>query len=309
MRRTLARGCLGSAALVVALILSATAFVYVQAKRAPTGRPVYVALGSSFAAGPALGSLQSGSPLLCARTEGNYPRRLARLLRLPLVDRSCGGATTAHVLRGGQFFQPPQVDAVNRETRLVTVTVGGNDVGYVGDLSLLAARRSDGPFGWVVRRFWSGPAETRDYARLHAELVALIRAARARAPAARIVVATYPAILPPRGTCARLGLAADEVASMRVVAARLAATTRAAAAEGGATLVDMDAIGAAHHACAAVPWTNGQARLLDAPFHPTAAGAEATARAIAAALKGSPAAVPAVGEDDAAGHQAGRVRR
>lgn len=252
MRRA-AKGCLGVVALIVALALVATAVVFVQARRTPAGRPIYVALGSSFAAGPALGPLQDGSPLLCARTVGNYPRRLARLLDLPLVDMSCGGAITAHLLRGGQLFQRAQVRVVGPGTRLVTITVGGNDVGYVGDLSLLAARRSDGPFGWAVRHLWGGPARTRDYAGLHAELLALIRAVRARAPAAWIVVATYPAILPSRGTCARLGLSEADAASMRPVAARLTATTRSAAEQGGATLVDMGAIGAAHDACATVP--------------------------------------------------------
>lgn len=283
MRRA-AKGCLGAGLAVAALLVVVAAVVAVQARRTPAGPPVYVALGSSFAAGPALGPLQAGSPWLCARTVGNYPRRLAALLHLPLVDRSCGGATTVHLLRGGQFLQGPQVEAVGADTRLVTITVGGNDVGYVGDLSLLAARRSPRPFGWAVRRLWRGPARERDYAGLRADLLALIGAVRARAPAARIVVATYPAILPPHGTCARIGLTETEAARMRAVAARLTATTRGAARQGGATLVDMGAIGAAHHACAPSPWTNGQAALLDAPFHPNRPGAAATAAAIAAAL-------------------------
>ena len=50
-----------------------------------------------------------------------------------MVDVSCSGATTAHILKrwGGL---PPQIDAVTPAARLVTVTIGGNDVGYVGGL-------------------------------------------------------------------------------------------------------------------------------------------------------------------------------
>src|SRR3546814_10104713 len=50
-----------------------------------------------------------------------------------LVDRSCSGATTSHVL-GPWGDIPPQIESVNADTRLVTVTIGGNDLNYVGNL-------------------------------------------------------------------------------------------------------------------------------------------------------------------------------
>jgi lysophospholipase L1-like esterase len=55
---------------------------------------------------------------------------------------SCGGAVTRHLLHGGQYFQGPQIRTITRGTRLVTLTIGGNDVGYVADLSMLAARNT-----------------------------------------------------------------------------------------------------------------------------------------------------------------------
>lgn len=308
-RHWIGRGCGLPALLLVGLMVIAVGLAAAQGRRAPAGIPHYVALGSSFAAGAGLGRRQDRSPWLCARSVGGYPPRLARLLGIALVDMSCGGATVVHLLHGGQFFQGPQLRAVDARTRLVTLTAGGNDVGYVGDLSLLAARNAGGLFGWLVARTWGGPARVRDYAGLEARLVQTIRTARRLAPRATIVVATYPAILPPRGTCAGLGLTIAEADRMRAVAERLRQVTATAAARGGALLVDMQRLGAAHHACAVNPWTRGQAALLDGPFHPTLAGAAATARAIHAAVRALPAAVAPVGEHDAARHQARRVRR
>ena len=305
------RGCLGLLAVLVVAVIGSVAFAYAQAQRTPPGEPAYVALGSSFAAGAGLGDLQDGSPLLCARSVGGYPQLLARKLKLPIVDMSCGGAVAKHLLRGGQFFQGPQVRVIDKDTRLVTITAGGNDVGYVGDLSMLAVRNTDSIFGRLVRTFWGGPKtlEQRRFETLQSELAQTIRDVRLRAPHARIVVATYPTILPPTGTCPLLSLSAAEATSMRKVGDRLAQVTREAARAGGAAIVDMHTLGAKHDACSEAPWVNGWTNGGIAPFHPTSLGAKATADAIAQALGKSPAAVTAVRENDAAGHQAGRVGR
>lgn len=286
MKRQLKRGCLGLVLILLALAVAALAFAFYQGKRTPGGRPEYVALGSSYAAGAGLGPLQDGSPLLCARSVGGYPQQLAQLRGLSIVDMSCGGGKTRHLLRGGQYFQGPQVRVIGAVTRLVTVTVGGNDIGYVGDLSMLAARNSTSLFGRLSKLFWSGPSSPaeRNYAALRDEMIATLRDIHARAPKARIVVATYPTLLPPKGTCPRLGLTEAEAALMRRVGDDLAAITRSAAKQGGALLVDMHVLGAAHHVCSASPWANGWANGGVAPFHPNAAGAEASAKAISDAL-------------------------
>jgi hypothetical protein len=137
-----------------------------------------------------------------------------------------------------------------------------------------------------VRHFWSGPSANseRNYPQMHAELISLLRGIQARAPDATIVVATYPTILPPAGTCRRLGLTEAEATGMRRVGNQLAAITRSAARQGGAMLVDMHLIGVNHHACSSNPWTRGWENGGIAPFHPTHAGARATADAISHAL-------------------------
>lgn len=276
-------GCLWLMVLIGGLIVLALAIAVFQGRRTPKGQPDYVALGSSFAAGADLGPLQRGSPLLCARSINGYPQQLARRLHLSIVDMSCGGAVTRHLLEGGQVFQGAQIRIITPQTRLVTVTVGGNDIGYIGDLSLLAARKDDTVFGWLIRTFWRGPKPEvdRDYAKLDRELRETLRAIRSKAPQAMVVVAAYPAVLPQHGACARLALTSQEADQMRRVGDRLAAVTRAAAAAEGATFVDMNKIGRDHGACSPDPWTRGWRDAGAAPFHPTARGAQATAAAIA----------------------------
>src|SRR5262250_1331586 len=80
----------------------------------------YVALGSSFAAGPGI-ETQLGS---CSRSDHNYAHLVAAALELELTDVSCGGATTANILDTPQGGATPQLAAVGADTALVTVTIG-----------------------------------------------------------------------------------------------------------------------------------------------------------------------------------------
>jgi lysophospholipase L1-like esterase len=306
MRRALAKGCGLLVMILLVVAVAGIGILAMQGRRTPAGTPVYVALGSSYAAGAGLGTLQTGSPIACARSIAGYPQQLAAMLKLPIVDMSCGGAVTGNLLRGGQFFQGPQIRVIDARTRLVTITVGGNDVGLVGDLSMMAMREAGGAPGWLTGRLWSGPKllGQRDFTKLHRELLELIHAIRVRAPRAAIVVASYPHILPAAGTCPQIRLSDAEADLMRPVERTLADTTRAAAAEGGAIFIDMHALGAGHDACSAAPWIHGWSKLSAAPFHPTLDGAKATAAAIAAAL---PAGITAIGEHDASGHQTGGI--
>ena len=91
----------------------------------------YVALGSSMAAGPGIRPRAEGAPLCSGRSARNYPHLVAERLSLELVDVTFSGATTAHLLADHQRGRPPQITALDGSEDLVTVTVGGNDVGYV----------------------------------------------------------------------------------------------------------------------------------------------------------------------------------
>ena len=91
----------------------------------------YVALGSSMAAGPGIRPRAAGSPWRAMRSAGNYPHVIARRTGAELIDVTYSGATTSHLLTDSQNGAPPQIQALDGTEDLVTVTIGGNDVGYV----------------------------------------------------------------------------------------------------------------------------------------------------------------------------------
>jgi lysophospholipase L1-like esterase len=244
----------------------------------------YVALGSSMAAGPGIAPRVAGSPLRAARSERNYPHLVARVLELDLVDVTYSGATTANLLTEPQYGAPPQVDVLNGTETVVTITIGGNDVGYVPALMAAALPR-------VMRRLPVVGPGIRSALDLGAREVALetVGAAlrtvgetvRTRAPRARVVFVDYLSVLPPHGTPAPPLTAADADLGW-YVAEQLEEVTGSAAAAAGCEIVRAGAASRHHHAWSTQPWTmgavgagNAVASLLNrrpAPFHPNAAG-------------------------------------
>lgn len=280
-----------SAIVVLVLIITGTlllvGFFFYQARQKPDMSGPYVALGSSYAAGLGLGARVPGSPFACQRGDKSYPRELAGILGLPLADMTCSGATVAQVLRGGQFFLGPQIDAIGPNTRLVTISAGGNDVGYIGDLTAIAYRRRGGVIGGSVGLFWGGArtVDDRPFQALERDMRSTLMEVRERAPKARILVVTYSAILPPHGTCDRIGISEKEAELMRQIADRLSDVTRSAALESGASVIDLATLSVGHDACSEIPWVNGAQPEQGAAFHPTFAGTRAAAQIIAGALK------------------------
>ena len=269
-----------------AFAIGASAIVQ-QAPEPPVANSFYVALGSSFAAGVGLGDRAPGSSLVSQRSSFGYPQQLARLLKVPsFTDVTSSGSTVVQVLHGGQTSLGPQIDALGPDTRLVTITAGGNDVQYIGDLLMIASMNHSGSVGNIAQKVWKQPrpANQRNFEALRANLKETLLEVMRRSPRARIVVVTYPAVLPASGTCMALGITEQQAALMRPVADRLAAIMRDAAANAGATTVDMAMLSAGHDACSADPWVNGSRPTLGAAFHPTMAGARATAEAIAEAI-------------------------
>lgn len=280
-RRRVARIATASLGTISIIVLGVFAFLYWQGSRAPATNGQYVALGSSFAAGIGLGPRVSGSPLHCLRTAAGYPSLIAHRTGLRLVDMTCSGSTSAHILDGGQLMLGPQLAAVGPQTRLVTVTTGGNDVHYIGDL--MAA---SGSMGGLVS--WLGgpisPAADRPYERVAANLRQIVQQVRIKAPKARIVLVSYPTIMPVQGNCAATGVSDAQARISRDVASRLAAATRRVAHDEGTLLVDMALLSTGHDVCSHNQWVNGADPKHGTAFHPNAAGSAATASAIIKAL-------------------------
>lgn len=104
----------------------------------------YVAMGDSFSSGEGNPPFEYGTDTggtnenRCHRSPQAYPRLLQSDSSLelgPTAFVACSGATTADVLYGGSgegnWSEGPQVDALSEDTEIVTITIGGNDVGFV----------------------------------------------------------------------------------------------------------------------------------------------------------------------------------
>ena len=241
----------------------------------------YVALGSSFAAGPGIAT-QLGN---CGRSDQNYPHLVAAALELTLTDVSCGGATTGNILDTPQGSAAPQLAAVSADTALVTVTIGGNDITYSAS----------------TRRCGGAAADDRCAAKLdHARiaglvaqlpdrLAAVLEAIRGRAPNAVIVMATYPRVVPAAAErCAGVGLTADDADYFATLGQQLEDAMVGAANAKQALVADTYVRGKGHGPCADAGdrWVNGAVPAASgAPFHPTASGHQEMARLVLAALR------------------------
>jgi lysophospholipase L1-like esterase len=264
---------LAAAYLVLALI---AACAREPAQDGATG-PKYVAMGSSFAAGPGIAQPVEAAPARCGRSEDNYAHQLARLRGLHLVDVSCAGATTRHVI--GRWNElPAQIDAVDAATQLVTVTIGGNDLGYVDGLfkgaECMGARGAGCPAE-------PAPSEAA-YAELEQRMSRIASEVRRRAPSARLIFVDYVTVLPEHELCAATPLSAAQAEASRTIARRLAEITARTAEQNGAEVLRLSELSREHHACAAEPWLNGYLPrgASGASYHLNLAGMTAAAAAL-----------------------------
>jgi hypothetical protein len=243
----------------------------------------YVSLGSSYAAGPGVGSPDPASGK-CARSLSNYARQLAANRHLLLVDVACSGATIANILDHGQHGFPAQIDAVTADTRLVSVLIGGNDIDYVGNLSGLSCRDTGGANCHIA-----DPANVeRRLADLPAALDRVVADIQRRAPSSRIILVGYLPAVPAKGDarCSALPLLEADGERMRDVAIRLAQAIRGSSNRNGAGIVNSTLIGAGHDACSAQPFVAGYRPDRNAgwpspvAYHPTQAGMDRVAAAL-----------------------------
>ncbi len=270
---------LAAVALAVALV-GAGCSGSERAAGPPTSAPpplVYVSLGDSYSAGGGLP--RPDGP--CGRTPGAYPALVAARARLDASFRACNGATTDHVLeREARPGERPQIEAVGSHVDVVTISIGGNDIGFGPVMSdCVIGPRSCARLEETVAA---------NLAILRPRLETLYRAVRARAPEADLLVVGYPHLVADpavsgAATCA--GLAPDEVLWVRRQGEALARVVQAAATAAGARYLDAAAAFAGHEACTGEPWMEGvNLSVTSASFHPNAAGHERLARLVEAAL-------------------------
>jgi lysophospholipase L1-like esterase len=250
----------------------------------------YVALGSSYAAGPGLGNRVPGSPRLAARSLHNYAHLLADRLKLRLTDVSFSGATVAQIMgKEAGASSLPQLEAVTSQTRLVTLTGGGNDLGYIGYLitaSLPALVRTVTGGNKRIAELSNAADFERKSSELGDNLIALVEGIRSRAPKATIVITDYLALLPPENGVIAAPLRRDDTDRGRRYWERVNLILRQAAARAGVLFADLSATSAPHHAWSDDPWTERFVLLggKAAAYHPNRAGMTAVADAVETAL-------------------------
>src|SRR3954451_19569335 len=110
----------------------AASVVLVTSAAAAAALPRYVALGDSYAAGPVI-PIQL-PPFGCLKSSNNYGHLAEQQLRFPeFADPTCSGAKTEHMTQTQDVDpgpNPPQFDSLTADTKMVTLTIGGNDIGF-----------------------------------------------------------------------------------------------------------------------------------------------------------------------------------
>lgn len=246
----------------------------------------YVALGDSYASGESLGSYVNDGTR-CHRSRRAYPFRLSLANhQLDRTVRACSGVTTADVRQN-------QVGWLDGNTDLVTVQIGGNDIGFI---PLFA-----GCVAFDCRR-------ALDHARQTAAAILLppLRAtyAKIRAgirPGTRVVVVGYPHIFPrnPGRESYRCRnfvfprLRAGEQAAANRLSDRLNEVIGGAARAAGFRYLDTMGLFDGHDACSRRPYLNAyilpsryDPTKVIGSFHPNAAGHAAEATALSRLLSG-----------------------
>ena len=290
MRRRLG----GALAITVVATLAGLLFPIGVSAEAATPKPPqsYVALGDSYTAGPII-PIQETDPLGCLRSDHNYPQLVAQSLGVSnFRDPSCSGAETEGMTMPQGVSpgpNPPQFDSLAADTQLVTVGIGGNDIGFSEIIeSCFALTPSGHPCQdhYVV----NGHDELADRIDAAApKVAAVLDGIHARSPKARIFVVGYLAILPESGPgCWPLmPIAPDDVPYMRETEKKLNAMLAAQAAANRAEYVDAYAASIGHDACQlpvfrwvepAVPTTPA------APVHPNLFGMQGYTAAVLARI-------------------------
>lgn len=265
-----------------------------DSEEGPPGPEVleYVALGDSYASGSGIGHYTAPGPSACHRSHLAYSGLLTGAATpsgqvLRPVNVACHGAEIP------DFYQPqalipgiegPQQNHLSTQTTgLVTVSMGGNDLGFEEIVRACLTRSycGVGKGNPLVSSQRLLNVQVRLGIMYH-EILSRIR------PDGQLVVLTYPNIAPLRfdETCLtlisqdELNMLSDFVKQLRdaiAIAAWLVENSRV-------RVVDMSDKFLGHSVCDDEPWANALTLPLYDSFHPNAAGHRQYAREIASAL-------------------------
>ena len=251
----------------------------------------YVALGDSYVAGPAIPL--PIKPWGCIKSDHNYAHLAAPRLGLDLRDPSCSGAETEDMTQIQGVWpepNPPQFDALAADTKLVTLGIGGNDIGFSG---LAQDCFSQSPQGSPCRDKYTASGQDEVSTRIAdaaPKVAAVLQGIHTRAPDARVLVVNYPAILPDsgEGCWPVIPVARGDAAWLRDKERELNQMLADQAAANGATLVDWYTASIGHDACRppVIRWVEPAVPVnAAAPLHPNLGGMIGASELLTAALR------------------------
>jgi lysophospholipase L1-like esterase len=269
-----------------ALVLAAGTPAAAHAHGMPGGgQTQYVALGDSYTSGPLIPRQVDAN---CARSDHNYPSLVTAQRRTTILDDvSCAGATTEEMWKP-QGTNGPQLDAVDRDTDLVTVQIGGNDIGFGSIIATCARLAAKDLAGNPCQQYYTASGvDQLAWAVLKTapKITQVLRAVHHRAPHARVLVVGYPDLLPDDGSGCypTVPFAAKDFPYLRDTEKRLNLMLRLTAALNRAEYVDTYGPTRGHDMCKppADRWIEPlQPTSPAAPAHPNAKGEETMAEAV-----------------------------
>jgi hypothetical protein len=275
------------------VLLAALAALVLAAVLATGARAAnYAALGDSYAAGPLIPN--PVLPLGCLKSDHNYAHLAAPGIGLTLRDATCSGAKTNDMTNPQNIEldgpNPPQLGSVDSTTSVVSLTIGGNDIGFS---EVAQSCITINPFSHPCLDKYNSGGVDQLKARIEAtapKVAAVLAGIKSRSPSAKIYVVNYPAIFPETGNGCwpQMPISFSDAPYLRAKEQELDAMLATQAAANGATLVNWYAASIGHDACkgASVRWVeplvpNNPA----APIHPNLHGMEGAATTLVAAVK------------------------
>jgi hypothetical protein len=262
-----------------ALIVVACAMLAAALPAAASAEPNYVSLGDSYVAGPVI-PVQL-PPFGCLKSSSNYAHLAATQMNITLRDPSCSGAKTDHMTTTQGVTpgpNPPQFDQLGADTQLVTLGIGGNDIGFSSIAKDCFSPSS--PTGSPCKdKYTAGGTDqvSQRIANTAPKVASVLQGIHSRSPNARVFVVNYPAIMPDTGPGCwpQMPVADGDVAWVRDKEKELNQMLSDQAAANGASTIDWYTASIGHDACQppGIKWVEGPVPLnAAAPVHPNLIG-------------------------------------
>ena len=242
----------------------------------------YVALGDSYAAGPLIPLY--AQPWGCLKSTNNYANLAKADIGMPVFrDVTCSGAETEDMTKAQGVTpgpNPPQFNALDGNTKVVSITIGGNDIGFSSIAEDCFSPNPNAGSPCRDRYVVNGVDEvSRRIAEAAPNVGATLRGIQQRSPQARIFVVNYPAIFPHTGDGTlcwpQLPVSWGDIPWLRGIQEELNGMLAQQAAANGATIVDAYAASVGRDACQppGLRWVEPAAPAnAAAPVHPNILG-------------------------------------